>query len=74
MIMVWKSTFVGMALMAVPLGAMAQEPLSRDTIRTELSSDFIKQIGDYYHRRHYAECRNYASLFAVHDFSPVRSP
>ena len=46
MIMVWKSTFVGMALISAPLCVAAQEPLSRDTIRTELSSDFIKQIGD----------------------------
>ena len=42
----WKSIFIGFILGAVPLYAMAQEPIKRDTIRTELQSDFLEEIGD----------------------------
>ena len=42
----WKSIFIGFILGAVPLYTMAQEPIKRDTIRTELQSDFLEEIGD----------------------------
>lgn len=44
--MIWKSIFIEMVLVSVPLCAIAQEPLKRDTVRTELQSEFIEEIGD----------------------------
>ena len=44
--MVWKSIFTGIAFIATSLCVMAQEPLKRDTVRSELRSDFIEEIGD----------------------------